>query len=154
MSNKEEKLRLNPWRIIWIFVVFFFILEVIFYFSFQGNYFWPLQTSFYVYTPTLLGLSIIFCVLTIKQTYFVIQKERIVHVKMNNAFEYRYKDFLYIDEEYSEKHKTMLFYLKDGKERFLAFDKDHKVYDTCLERCENLISKEELKRRFPNLKIK
>ncbi len=154
MPKKEEKLRLSPIRIIMIFLVMFLIFEVIFYFSFQGNNFFPLNTSFYVYTPALLGVSALFCFLTIKGTYFVIQKERIVHVKMNTAFEYRFKDIIYIDEEYSVKHKTMLFYLKDGKERFLAFDKDHKVYDACLERCENLITKEELKRRFPNLKIK
>lgn len=45
----------------------------------------------------------------------------------------------------------MLFYNKDGKEKFLLFDKEGKIYETALQKAHQ-ITKEELQRRFPNVK--
>ena len=156
MSNKHanEKLKLNPWRIILLFVGIFFVFEGIFFFSFQGvnGHLWPFDTSFYFYTPLLFGMSVLFCVLSITQTYYIVDKDAITHVKMGKTFRYRFSDILYIDEEWSEKHKTLLFYMADGKDRYLAFDKDKVIYEYALQ-YSHLMTREEYHERFPNVKL-
>lgn len=161
MSDKHanEKLRLNPWRIILLFVGIFFVFEAIFYFSFQGapiggrpGKLWPFDASFYFYTPVLFGMSVLFCVLSITQTYYLIDKDAITHVKMGKTFRYRFSDILYIDEKWSEKHKTLLFYMGDGKDRYLAFDKEKVIYEYALQ-YSHLMSREEYHERFPNAKL-
>lgn len=154
MSNKEddEKLRINPWRIILIFIGLFILFEAIFYVSFQYQQFWPLESSFYFYTPCLAGISILFAALSITQTYYVVDRNRIVHVKMGKAYQYFFNDIIFVDEKWSEKHKMLLFYQKDGKARYLAFDKKGVIYQAVLERS-HLISEEEFLGRFPNVKL-
>lgn len=156
MSKKHngEKLKLNPIRIILLFVAIFFVFEAIFYFTFQGvnGYLWPFDNSFYFYTPILFGLAILLCVLSITQTYYMVDRSSITHVKMGRVFRYNFSDIIYINEKWSEKHKTLLFYLKDGKDRYLAFDKDAIIYEYALE-YSHLISEEEFRERFPKAKL-
>ena len=150
-----KKLRINPIRIILIFVGLFLFIDAAFYFMLQGavnGKLWPLDTSFYFYTPTIFGLSVLFCVLSITQTYYEVDKDSITHFKMGKAFRYRFSDIIYIDEKWSQKHKTMLFYLNDGKDRYLAFDKEKIIYEYALQ-YSHLISREEFKERFPNVKL-
>lgn len=155
---KEKKptiLRPNPRRIILIFVILFVIFEAIFYFTFQGaisGKLWPLESSFYVYTTSLLAASILFGALSIFQTSYEVTSLKLVHTKMGKVSEYFWSDIIYIDEEFSTKKKMLLFYTKDGREHYLAFDKNGIIYTKALEKC-HLISKEEFKRKFPNKKI-
>lgn len=156
MNDKKEKiLKVNPWRIIAIFVVSFFILEFVFYLTFQGTIngaLWPLDSSFYYYTPALIIATIIFCYISISQTFYQIEGTKLIHNKMGKIIDYSWNNIIYIDQEFSEKKKMMLFYTKDGKDHELAFDKEGIIYKTALEKCP-LISKEEFQRRFPNKKM-
>lgn len=70
---------------------------------------------------------------------------------MGKITEYFWSDILYIDEEFSEKHKMMRFFDKTGREKFLMFDKKQLIYEEALKRVKQ-ITFEELKRRFPNVK--
>lgn len=153
-EKKQEILKVNPWRIIKIFIILFVIFEVIFYVSFQGanGAFWPLDLSFYFYTPCLLVASAFFCWLSISQTSYEVTSLKLVHNKMGKTNEYFWSDILYIDEEFSERKKMMCFYTKDGRDHYLAFDKKGIIYETALNKA-HLISKEEFQRRFPNKKI-
>lgn len=150
--EKDEKLHISSGRIIGIFIGLFLILEVIFYISFQYQHFWPLETSFYFYTPCLLGISILFCVLSITQSYYTVDKSKITHYKMGKVYEYRFKDIIFIDEPWSEKHKMLLFYQEDGHARYLAFDKKRKIYEYALT-YSHLISEEEFVTRFTKTKL-
>ena len=155
MSKKDpNKLRINPWRIIRIFLIAFLIFEVIFYASFQGvnGGFWPLDKSFYFYTPALFIATAIFCFLSLSQTYYEIKGATFIHSKMGKVIEYTYSNIIYIDEEFSLKNKMMRFFTKDGREHLLVFDKNAEIYKTALEKC-SLISKEEFQRRFPDKKM-
>lgn len=156
MSKKvsNEKLKLNPIRIILLFIGVFFVFEAIFYFTFQGvnGHLWPFDSSFYFYTPALVGISILFCVLSITQTYYQVDRTAITHVKMGKVFKYNFSDIIYINEVWSEKHKTLLFYMRDGKDRYLAFDKEGVIYEYALE-YSHLISEEEFRERFPKAKL-
>lgn len=151
-NENDSKLKISSTRIILIFIACFFVFEIIFYISFQYKNFWPLEESFYIYTPALAISTIIFCVISITQTYYKVDKHKITHVKMGKTYEYYFKDIIYIDEEWSKKHKMLLFYQNDGKGRYLAFDKDGIIFDYALE-YSKLISREEFKMRFPNVKL-
>ena len=133
----------------------FVVFELIFYATFQGainGKLWPLDTSFYVYTPCLIVASVLFCVLSITKTTYEITSLKLVHTKMGNTVEYFWSDIIYIDEDFSSKKKMLLFYTKDGREHYLALDKEQLIYTKALEKC-HLLSKEDFKRKFPNKKI-
>ena len=90
--------------------------------------------------------------LTLKN-YYVITKEAIVHHRIYDELYYNYKDILYIDEEYTHKKKTLLFYTKKGDQRFLVLDKENKIYDAMKANCKNLISREEFHNKFPKVRL-
>lgn len=157
MSNKKnnEIYKVAPWRIIKIFILSFLVLEIIFYLSFQGarnGAFWPLDRSFYFYTPALVIATIIFCFISITQTYYTIDGAVFTHSKMGKIVDYNFANIVFLDEEFSVKRKMMRFFTKDGKEHLLLFDKETAVYNTILEKSP-LLSKEEFIRRFPNIKM-
>ena len=152
-KNKEpEKLRISAWRIIWIFVVLFFVFEAIFYFSFQSQQFWPLEMNFYIYTPILIGSSFFFAYFSITGTYYEVDKDKIRHTKMNKTFEYKWKDIIYIEEEWSKKHKMLCFYQEDGRAKYLAFDKEGIIFEYAM-KYSHLISRDEFLTRFPKVKL-
>lgn len=154
-EKKPEILRLNPWRIILIFVILFVIFEAIFFISFQGisgHGAWPPDISFAIYTPSLAVASIVFCILSITQTSYEVTPLKLVHTKMGKINEYFWSDIVYIDEEFSARKKMLLFYTKDGRDHFLAFDKKGIIFEKALEKS-HLLSKEEFQRKFPNKKI-
>lgn len=155
MSEKDnQKLTVNPWRVIKIFLLAFVVFELIFYFSFQGanGKLWPLDNSFYYYTPLLFVATGIFCFISITQTYYTIDGATFSHSKMGKVVEYTFNNIIYIDEEFSERKKMMRFFTRDGREHLLIFDKNRVLYHTALEKCP-LISREDFIRRYPNVKM-
>ena len=155
MSEKNnKKLKINPWRIIVIFAVAYLVFELIFYFSFQGvnGKLWPLDKSFFYYTPILFAATAIFCVISLTQTYYEIDGAIFTHYKMGKVVEYSFSNIIYIDEEFSLKKKMFRFFTKDGQEHLLIFDKNQELFKVALKKCQ-LISKEEFQRRFPNKKM-
>ena len=154
MSNKNGpmKLKISNYRIVFIFIILFVVFEAIFYVSFQFENFWPLETSFYIYTPALLFSSAFFCYISITKTYYIVDKSHIIHSKMGKDYEYRWADIIYIDQEWSKKHKMLLFYLNDGRGRYLAFDKQGIIWEYAL-KYSHLISYDEFVARFPKVKL-
>lgn len=159
MSKKVEnkKLKINPKRIILIFVALFFVFEAIFYFTLQPWYlgdWYPFdKLPFYLYTTGVGALSVIFCIVSITQTYYIVDKSCIIHNKMGHEYRYRFSEMLYIDEEWSKKHKMLLFYLADGKSKFLAFDRDGIIFDYALTYAVHRMSREEFQSRYPNVRL-
>ena len=156
MSEKDnKKLKVNPWRIIAIFGVAYLVFEAIFYFTFQGavnSQLWPLDKSFFYYTPILFVATVIFCIISLTQTYYEIKGAVFTHSKMGKVVEYTFSNIIYIDQEFSSKKKMFRFFTRDGQEHLLIFDKNGELYETALKKCP-LISKEEFERRFPNKKM-
>lgn len=155
MSNKVQKLHVKPTRIILVFVIAFIVFEGIFYLTMQdfaNNGAFPFSIQFYFYTPLLLAISVIFCVVSLTQTYYELDKEKLVHHKMGKTYTYKFKDILYIDEEWSMKHKMVWFYDNNGKDHYLAFDKDGLIYKAMIKNCV-IMSWDEYKAKFPNAKM-
>lgn len=150
----KEKLTVNPWRIFKIFLIAFLVFEVIFYFSFQGanGKLWPLDNSFYYYTPLLFVATAIFAAISVTQTYYTIDGATFSHYKMGKVIDYTFNNIIFIDEEFSEQKKMMRFFTRDGREHLLIFDKNRILYQTALKKCP-LISKEDFIRRYPNVKM-
>lgn len=151
-KNKNEKLHLSVTKIILIFLGLFIFFDGSFYLSFQWNSLWPLKTSFYVYTSIILVICVTLAILAIKETYYIVDKDKISHYKMKKVTEYYFKDIAYINEEWSRKHKMLLFYDKQGHDHYLAFDKRGVIFDEALKHV-NQMSFEEFKARFPNAKF-
>lgn len=154
MQQKEtdNKLRISSKRIVGIFILLFIVFEAIFYVSFQHDNFWPLEQSFYFYTPALLLSSAFFCYISITKTYYIVDRQRIQHFKMGKEYEYRWADIIYIDQEWSKKHKMLLFYQNDGRAKYLAFDTKGIIWDYAM-KYSHLISHEEFLERFPKVKL-
>lgn len=98
-------------------------------------------------------LSVISYFLLTKQNYYVILKDGIIHHKWTKEVKYSFQDILYVDEEYTEKHETLLFYTSKGHPIYLVLDKDEKILKAVLAKSKNLISKQEYHNKFPNVTL-
>ena len=66
---------------------------------------------------------------------------------------YYYSDIVYIDIEKSKKKKTLIFVTNKGHVRYLVLDKEQILLDTLIEKCNNLLTLEKLKKKYPEVKI-
>ena len=66
---------------------------------------------------------------------------------------YYYTDVVYIDKKQSKRKRVFTFCTNKGHARYLPFYKEGKIYKTMISRCHNLLSEEEFKEQFPNVKL-
>ena len=154
-KNKDLIVKLSNKKLILLYVGTFLVFEAIFFLSFtltsileNGK----LDVPFYVYTPLLVVMSIILCVLSIKNTYYVLNDSRVIHVRLGKEVSYEWSHIVFINQEWSEKHKTLDFFLESGKECYLAFDKEGKLYEYALRNC-RLLEQEEFAARYQKYKL-
>ena len=99
------------------------------------------------------GVSILMLVLSLKRNFYVIENKYLVVVRSFKEMYYHYSDVVYIDKEKSEKKKVLCFVTNKGHARYLPFDAKGEIYKVMLKRCNNLLSKEDFEKRFPNVKL-
>ena len=99
------------------------------------------------------GVSILMLVLSLKRNFYVIENKYIVVVRSFKEMYYHYSDVVYIDKVQSERRKILCFYTNKGHSRYLPFDAKGEIYKVMLKRCNNLLSDEEFKNRYPNFKL-
>ena len=102
-----------------------------------------------LYVLTSIGML----VLSLVRNFYVIENKYLVQVRAFKESYYHYNDVVYIDKEQSEKKRTLVFYTNKGHVRYLAFDRNGEIYQAMLKKCNNLLSKEEFKKRYPNVKM-
>jgi len=95
----------------------------------------------------------IFIYIGVRYNRYEIHKNHLVHIKGTTRLHYDFSSILYIDEVYTNKHKTLLFYTDRGHARFLVLDKKNVLLTKTKEKCKNLISKEEYQAKFPRVKL-
>lgn len=154
-KNKDEIVHLSNIKLILLYVATFLVFEAIFFFSFTftgllENH--SLDVPFFMYTPILLVMTVVLCILSIKNTYYILNNARVVHVRLGKEVSYEWSHIVYINQEWSEKHKTLDFFLESGKECFLAFDKEGKLYEYALRNC-RLLEHEEFAIRYTKNKL-
>ena len=158
INMTTAKLKVAPLRITIMFVGIYLFLQILFMstLDFFDVTVWPPVVDnlglFYIYTPALLAVTILFYVISLTQTFYYVDKKKITHHKMNKIFEYYFSDMTYIDEKWSRKHKTLLFYDKSGRRKYLTFDRDGYIFKAATDYARPL-SREDFTIRFPNVKL-
>ncbi len=139
-------------KIIKIYSIFFLIALVVFYFL-PGFPLWPPRVPHYIILGVWVLVSAGSLFYALKFNYYEVDKTRIVHFKGRKRLIYDFNSILYIDEAWSRKKKTLLFYTNKGHARYLTLDKNGELLALTLKRCKNLISQEEYQIRFPKTKM-
>ena len=154
-KGKDVIVRLSNTKLVLLYIATFLVFEAIFFFSFTiGSILdgYGLDLSFFIYTPILVVMSIILCILSIKNTYYILNDVRVIHVRLGKEVSYEWSHVVYINQEWSEKHKTLDFFLESGKECFLSFDKEGQLYEYALRNC-RLLEQEEFAARYQKYKL-
>ena len=154
-KNKDVIARLSTRKLVLLYVGTFLVFEAIFFLSFtltslveDGK----LDVPFFIYTPLLVVMSVILFILSVKNTYYILNNSRVIHVRLGKEVSYEWSHIVYINQEWSEKHKTLDFFLENGKECYLSFDKDGLLYEYAL-RNSNLLEQEEFAIRYTKNKL-
>ena len=92
-------------------------------------------------------------VFSLNTQYYEINKRDLTECKFGKKYIYFYSDIIYIDVEGSKKSKILSFVTKYGHVKYLTFDKEGKIFEAVMAKCKNLISLEEVKGKFPGIKI-
>ena len=96
---------------------------------------------------------VVLLIVSINTQYYEINKKDLTECKFGKKYVYFYTDIIYIDIEGSKKSKILSFVTKYGHVKYLTFDKEGKIFEAATTRCKNLLSLEEVKRKFPNVNI-
>lgn len=142
------KLRPNPVKAIISHLVIGLAMAIIFFLLFNDS-FWPWTWKHYVVTITPIVLAGGFAYITISQTGYTITPREIIFHKGRHDLFFRFKDIIYVDEDYAKQKKMLRFYLSNGDERFLVLDKQQKLLQITLEKCPHLLTFAQLQARFP-----
>ena len=102
-----------------------------------------------LYVLTSIGML----VLSLVRNFYVIENKYLVQVRAFKEAYYHYNDVVYIDKKQAEKKRTLTFYTNKGHVKYLPFDKNGEIYQAMLKKCNNLLSEEEFKKRYPNVKM-
>lgn len=156
LNMESKKLYISPLRMILTFTVVWILMEV---FVLGGSFLisWQYMVENYI-TVIIIASSIFigclfFCIMALRTSYYELTKKGITYHKPGRNLYYGFNMILYIDEKYSEKHHVMLCYTDKGKDLYIVFDTKGKIYEYALKYCENLMTKEEYLRQFPNIRM-
>ncbi len=100
-----------------------------------------------------LVVTVVFSIILVKNNYYEIKKTAIIHHRFTNFVTYDFANVLYIDEYYSKKHKTLLYYTNKGKNIFLVMDKNEELLKLIKQNSHNQISREEFHAKFPKIRL-
>lgn len=148
------KVRIPAKRILLMWLVVFIVMAVIICLAFfnlffltKWTYWQPIVISAYV----LIMIVILF--ISLNTQYYEINKKDLTEVKFGKKYTYFYSDVVYIDVEQSKKDKILCFVTNRGIVKYLTFDKDGKIFEAFLNKCKNLLTLQEVKAKFPGIKI-
>ena len=102
-----------------------------------------------IYAAVMIGILIV----SLNTQYYEINKKDITECKFGKKFVYFYTDIIYIDVDGSQKSKILSFVTKYGHVKYLTFDKEGKIFEAAMSKCKNLISLQEVRAKFPGIKI-
>lgn len=101
------------------------------------------------YTALIIGLYIILSF----NYYYEVEKKCVIVHKPGKNLTYYYENILYINEELSEKKKTLIFVMTDGTINRMVYDKNNEIRAAVTKKCKNLMSKEEFMKTYPGFKF-
>lgn len=145
------KIALKKTILLWLAGFFFGAAMILgcFYYIFFTKWTGVQPVIIAIYVAVMVALFFI----SLYTNYYEVYKKHFIIHKFGKEYQYSYSDIIYIDKEYSEKKKTILFATKYGHVRFVTFDQYGVLYNTMIDQCQNLMTKEEAKTKNPTLKI-
>lgn len=146
---KNRKIYTSFKGLLLIYLPVYFLMVIIFYLIVGIKF--PPTLNHYLAIGGWTVITVIYLIFGYRNSYYEIKKHEIVHHKGSKTLYYKYDDIIYIDTVYSDKKRSVRFFTRIGDERYLAHDPQKKVYNAMLEKCKNLVSKEELLKRFPKI---
>lgn len=149
------KMRIYPdmKRTLISFSIVSLLILVLFYFTFDGSFTWPLPIKDYIAFAGWLIITAVYFFITLRLGYYTVEKNALYQRRLTKVFCYQYKDVIYIDVDWSKKNKILFFVTNRGDTIYLMMDKKQLLLEKMLEKCHNLVEKDDIKRRFPNIKI-
>lgn len=150
------KVRPSPWKTLLVVAIVMLIGAAII-FSFTFNIFlkpineWGWQP--YVVLGIWLFLSIGLAIASLLFTYYEVFKKYVTVTRGNKKLIYYFSDVVYIDEKQYEKRKMIAFYTRQGHTRYLMGDKKDILYQAMIQNCQNRLSEEDFKRKYPQVKL-
>lgn len=149
-------------KLLKLFSIYSIVLLLLIYGLFSSRFGWAYQDPSMI--PSCIFQDVICIIIWIvisiasyliftKQNYYVILKDGIVHHKRTKEVKYTYEEILYIDEEYTKKHETLLFYTSKGRPIYLVMDKDEKIFNSIKKHAKNLMTKQDYHNKFPNVSL-
>ncbi len=145
------KLKPRLGRTIIPYLILYVLLNIISYFPIGLT--WPPLLNHYLALGAWTIGFIIFIYIGVRYNWYEMHKSHLVHHKGNQTLIYNFANILYIDDTYTIKHKTLLFYTDRGDARYLVLDPQQLLYTKTKERCKNLMSKEDYQAKFPRVKM-
>ncbi len=107
--------------------------------------------------PTIIAIFVIAWIilyfLSIKNSYYIVNKSDFEVHKLGKTVVISYSDILYVDEELSNKKKTICLYTTKKDKIYLPFDKNKELYKAILKYSKNRINKESFNQSYPNIKL-
>lgn len=148
MEFKPSKLALTK-----SFLAVFFIAAVVFFLVCIGLF---LFQDWNWVQPVIIGVfllvSIGFYIITLNAFSYKAEKKYLEVHRFKKTMYYYYSEIIYIYEEKSRKKKQIIFITNKGHVRYLTYDKDGQLLNTLIEKCQNTVSLDEVRRRFPSIK--
>lgn len=88
-----------------------------------------------------------FLIVLLRRNYYKITKTSIIHQQFFSSIEYKFENVIFIDEAYTLKQKTLLFYNIKGKALYLVLDKEGELLEIFKKNCHNLKEYIEIKKK-------
>lgn len=147
------KVKISFARTLKMWLITLFVGAIAFFCMFFKFFTSPWEWGQILFVTVYLFIMVLLLIAHSQFVYYEIYKKYVVVKKFNKEIVYNFKDIWYIDHKDSEKSKTVCFVTKFGHIRYLTFDKEGLIYKAMLEQCTNLLTLEEIKAKFPNIKI-
>jgi len=148
-----KKIKPNPIRITLFFLAAMMIVAALL-FSIFANYFnqtWG--AGQFIVLGVFLLIVLVLAFVTLKTTYYTIENKHLVFHRWGKNLYYAFSDIIYIDQKKGEKTKTLGFITNKGHTIYLTCDTKGELYRIVLDKSNNLLTKEEVLKRFPKASI-
>lgn len=156
------KLKVNPWRLIWrflialaiVFIASFLVLASVF-FNITWDPFsiatkpWGLTQYMIIGAFLVLGIG---AFLPSLFGYYQIEKRYFIMKRYFKEYLFDYDKIEFIDIEQSKKKDMVIFYSSTAKMKYLLADKEGKLLEALIKKCSNTLSVEEFRRKHPEEK--
>lgn len=158
----EKRIYPSKKSIIKTSIIFALIMLVVMYGIFSSRFSWAYVedkeiTSYIIQDVIVLVawliVSLISAFVLLKKNYYTLTKSCLIHHKLGKEVSYSFDNILYIDDYYSEKHDSILFYMNTGKSVFIVQDAKKTLLPTLKKEAKNVISREAFHAKFPNIKL-